>query len=245
MPGGRWWSLPPMNRRSSVLPANSAGLVAKTFAVYAKDIRIEFRNRYATSVVLMFAVTTLAMISFSVGQASLDPQLLAALFWIALFFSAMAGLSAVFVREEESGTALTLRLKADPTAVFLGKLLFNFTLLALVTIVLTPLFFVMTDASTGQIWAFILVLLLGVIGLCSATTLIGAIIARAAFRGALFSVLSFPILIILLLMLVTATTRALAEQPIGEMLMELQGLVAYAVVMLTGSLLLFRFVWRE
>ena len=227
------------------MPVNSAGLVAKTIAVYAKDVRLEFRNRYATSVVLMFAITTLAMISFSIGQAGLGPRLLAALFWIAIFFSAMAGLSASFVREEESGTALALRLKADPTAVYLGKLLFNLTLLSLVTAVVTPLFFVLTDASTEKIGAFVVVLALGVIGLCAATTLIGAIIAKAAVKGALFSVLSFPILITLLLMLVAASARVLDGFSFSFIFVELQGLLAYSVVMITASLLLFRFVWRE
>ncbi len=227
------------------MPVNSAGLAAKTVAVYAKDLRVELRNRYATSIVLMFAITTLAMISFSVGQASLGPRLLAALFWIVVFFSAMAGLSAAFVREEESGTALALRLKADPTAVYLGKLLFNLTLLSLVTAVVTPLFFVLTDASADHIGAFVVILVLGVIGLCAATTLIGAIIAKAAVKGALFSVLSFPILITLLLMLVAASARVLDGQSFGAIFVELQGLFAYSVVMITASLLLFRFVWRE
>lgn len=227
------------------MPVNSAGLAAKTIAVFAKDIRIEFRNRYATSVVLMFAVTTLAMISFSVGQAGLGPRLLAALFWIVIFFSAMAGLSAAFVREEESGTALALRLKADPTAVYLGKLLFNFALLSVVAAVVTPLFFVLTDASSDHIGVFVVILVLGVIGLCAASTLIGAIIAKAAVKGALFSVLSFPILITLLLMLVTASARVFDGGSFAAIRMELQGLFAYSVVMITASMLLFRFVWRE
>lgn len=227
------------------MPVNSAGLAAKTIAVFAKDIRIEFRNRYTTSVVLMFAVTTLAMISFSVGQAGLGPRLLAALFWIVIFFSAMAGLSAAFVREEESGTALALRLKADPTAVYLGKLLFNFALLSVVAVVVTPLFFVLTDASSDHIGAFVVILVLGVIGLCAASTLIGAIIAKAAVKGALFSVLSFPILITLLLMLVTASARVFDGGSFAAIRMELQGLFAYSVVMITASMLLFRFVWRE
>jgi heme exporter protein B len=194
---------------------------------------------------LMFAVTTLAMISFSVGQAGLGPRLLAALFWIVIFFSAMAGLSAAFVREEESGTALALRLKADPTAVYLGKLLFNFALLSVVAAVVTPLFFVLTDASSDHIGAFVVILVLGVIGLCAASTLIGAIIAKAAVRGALFSVLSFPILITLLLMLVTASARVFDGGSFAAIRMELQGLFAYSVVMITASMLLFRFVWRE
>jgi heme exporter protein B len=227
------------------LPERSAGLTAKIFAVYSKDIRMELRSRYAVNAILMFGITTLAMVSFSLGQAGLPPAVLSALFWIIMFFSATAGLSLVFVREEESGTALALRLAADPTAVYLGKLFFNFTLLALMTLIITPVFFMFTDAPTDHLGPFIIVEVLGVIGLCGATTLVAAIISRAAIKGALFAVLSFPILITLLLMLVIAGTKILDGKGLGELVPEIQGLIAYSVVMITASLLLFKFVWQD
>src|SRR5512145_1556138 len=113
----------------------------------------------------MFGVTTLVVVSFSLGQAGLPPKLLSALFWIVMFFSAMSGLAHVFIREEESGTALVLKLRAEPDAIYWGKLIFNFTLLSIMTVIITPMFFIFTDAPTGNIGAFIIVLLLGVIGL--------------------------------------------------------------------------------
>jgi len=226
------------------LPTDSAGLTTKLFAVLSKDVRLEFRTRYAFNTILMFGVTTLAMISFSLGQSNLPVNLLAAIFWIVIFFSAMAALSQVFVREEEAQTALALRLTADPSAVYLGKLLFNFGLLGLISFVVTPLFFVLTDAPTGRIDLFVLVLVLGVIGLCAATTLVAAIISKAAVRGSLFAVMCFPILVLPLLMLVKATEVALAGGAIIDMAAPLQGLIAYAAIMVTASLMLFKFVWR-
>ena len=134
---------------------------------------------------------------------------------------------------------------ADPTAVYLGKLFFNLTLLAMMTVIITPVFFIFTDAPTDNLGLFVLVDILGVIGLCAATTLVAAIISRAAIKSALFAVLSFPVLITLLLMLVTATSKILAGEAIAGIFAELQGLVAYSVVMITASLLLFKFVWQE
>jgi heme exporter protein B len=227
------------------LPGKSAGSLSEAFAVYQKDLRLELRSKYAVNAIFMFAVTTLAMVSFSVGQSNLAPNLLAALYWIVLFFSAMAGLAQVFVREEESGTALALRLSAHPTAVFLGKLLFNFTLLVFLTVLITPMFFIFTDATAGNPYLLALVVALGVVGLCGSTTLVAAIIARTAVRGALFAVLSFPILVFLLLLLVSASTRVFAGDGFGGILPELQGLLAYDVVMITASFMLFRFVWQE
>ncbi len=227
------------------MPKSSSGLVSKTLAVFAKDVRLELRTRYALNAILMFAVTTLVAVSFSVGQSGLPPKLLAALFWIVMLFSAMSGLAQAFIREEEAGTALTLRLMADPDPVYIGKLLFNFSLLTVMATLITPIFFIFTDAPASGIATFILVLALGVIGLCSATTLVAAIIAKASVKGALFAVLSFPILMPLLLVLVSATEKVLDGGAIGDIATEIQFLVAYGVVMVTGSVLLFKFVWQE
>ncbi len=227
------------------MPQRSAGWVSKAVAVYAKDLRLELRNRYALNAILMFAVTTLAVVSFSLGQSGLSPKLQAALFWIVVFFSAMSGLAQVFIREEESGTALALRLLADPDPVFMGKLLFNFSLLALMTMIVTPLFFIFTDAPAEHALTFIPVLALGVIGLSGATTIVAAIISRASVKGALFAVLSFPILMPLLMALVGATETVFDGGGLMAVSSELQFLTAYSVVMITASIMLFKFVWQD
>ena len=227
------------------MPQSNSGLVSRLLAVYAKDLRVELRTRYALSAILMFGITSLAVVSFSLGQAGLSPSVLAALLWIVMFFSATAGLAQAFVREEESGTGLTLRLKADPDAVYWGKLFYNVTLLVLMALIIVPLFFAFTDAASEQPTALVVLVALGVIGLCAAMTLVGAIVARAAFRGALFAVLAFPVLIPLLLGLISGTAKVLGGQGLAAAWAEVRFLLAYGVVMITGSVLLFRFVWKD
>ena len=227
------------------MPKSSSGLISKALAVYAKDFRLELRTKYAMNAILMFGITTLSVVSFSLGQSGLPPKLLAALFWVVMFFSAMSGLAQVFIREEETGTALALKLTADPDPIYFGKLFFNLTLLTVMTVIITPIFFVFTDAPTGNLPLFTLVLILGILGLCGATTLVAAIIARASVKGALFAVLSFPILLPLLMVLVGATEKVLTGETFGVISAELQFLFAFAVVMITGSVLLFKFVWLD
>ena len=146
------------------MPRNSAGLAAKTFAVYIKDLRMELRTRNALNAILMFGVTTLAIVSFSLGQSNLSAELLAALFWIIVFFSAMSGLAQTFIREEESGTSLALKLTADPDSIYIGKFLYNLTLMTTISLIITPLFFIFTDAPTDNLLNFILLLDIGNIG---------------------------------------------------------------------------------
>lgn len=222
-----------------------SGLISSAFAVFAKDLRLELRTKYALNTIMMFGITTLAVVSFSLGQQGLPTHLLAALYWIVVFFSAMAALAQVFTREEDTGTAMVLRLNAEPLAVFVGKLSFNLVLLSTLTALVTPLFFILTDAPTGNILLFVLTVLLGVLALCAATTLVAAIISKAAVKGALFAVLSFPILILPLVLLVKASDSALQGMGLAEIHAPIQALSAYIIVMTVASLMLFRFVWKE
>ena len=228
------------------LPKSSAGLISRSLAVYFKDLRLEFRTRSALNAILMFGITTVSVVSFSLGQSGLPPKLLSALFWVILFFSAMSGLAQIFIREEETGTALALKLTAEPDAVFIGKLFFNLTLLVVMTIIVTPMFFIFTDAPTENVLSFLVILILGISSLCTATTIVGAIIAKASNTGgALFAVLSFPVLLPLLMVLVPASEKIFDNQTLAETGSEIQFLFAYVVVMTTISVLLFKFVWRE
>lgn len=227
------------------MPKSSAGLLSRSLAVYFKDMRLELRTRSALNAILMFGVTTLAVVSFSLGQSNLSPKIMSALFWVIMFFSAMSGLAQTFIREEETGTSLALKLTADADSIYLGKLFFNLTLLTMMTLIITPMFFIFTDAPTNNLFPFLVVLVLGVFGLVSATTIVAAIIAKASTKGALFAVLSFPILMVLLMSLVSASEKIFDNQTLADTSSEVQFLIAYVVVMTTASILLFKFVWRE
>ena len=111
--------------------------------------------------------------------------------------------------------------------------------------VITPLFFIFTDAIAGNLPACVMTLLLGVVGLCGASTLVAAIISRAAMKGALFAVLSFPLMITLMILLVSGTAKAMEGATLADIGPELQALLAYGVIMITASLLLFRHVWED
>ena len=125
----------------------SSGWTTKALAVLTKDIRTELRTRYSLNALFMFAFTTLVVISFSLGQLSLNVQVLSALYWIIVFFSAMSALAGVFVKEEDTKTAQTLRLFARPSVVYAGKLAYNVLLLTILCVMVTPLYVVFMNVS--------------------------------------------------------------------------------------------------
>ena len=216
---------------------------AEVLAVCRKEIQSELRTRYALNAVVLFAVTSVVMIGFATSLSSPDGRTLAALFWVVVFFSAMSALSGVFVKEEESGTVLALKLAARADAVFFGKLAFNLLLLAALVVLVTPLFLLLVGMEVYDWPVFLAVLGLGTFGLAGATTIVAAIVARTAVRGALFAVLSFPILLPLLIAAIGATQAALDPVGAASAAAEIRLLIAYGVAMVTASWLLFEFVW--
>ena len=110
------------------------------FLIFQKDVLQEFKTRYAVNAILLFAVVTLVSVSFSIGTFSASAEIKCALLWIILFFSAMSGLSHIFIREEEKHTADTLKLVTLPTSIFLGKFIFNFLLFIALQVIIVLLF---------------------------------------------------------------------------------------------------------
>lgn len=226
---------------------SSSNLAREALAILSKDVKSEFRTRYALSAVLLFAVTALAVVSFSVSPYSLDAPAQSAFLWTVLFFSAMSGLSRSFVREEESHTAMALRMCAAPEAVFIGKLLFNVALQGAVAVIVLPLFLVLLDIQGAHLGLFAAAAALGTLALASSSTIIAAIVSRANAKGALFAVLAFPVTLPGLSSAIRATTVALrgAGSGVGTARGDLLALAAYSALMIASSLLLFDYVWND
>lgn len=217
-----------------------------TYALVEKDIRSEVRTRYAFNALLMFVVTAVSTILFALRSDNPSTALLSGMYWVVIFFTAMSGLSRIFVSEEERGTVLVLQLIASPTVIYFGKLLFNAALTLVLTTAVTILYVLFFPGFVINSYEILfLTVLLGSLGFAASATIIAAIIAKAGARGTLYPVLSLPVLIPLLITVMNATARALAGEPLVNALGELQVLLGYLLVMVGGSYLLFDYVWKD
>lgn len=219
--------------------------MGKAWLIFRKDIQQEFKTRYALNAIFLFAIVTLTAVSFSIGAFSAGPEILSALLWIILFFSSMSGLAHIFVREEETHTADTLKLVTTSSSVFLGKLLFNIILLFSVELLVVPLFMGVMNFVIYDGWVFMLSLFFGSFGLAGGGTIVAAIIAKSNTKGALFTVLAFPILLPVIVSGISAARKAATDSILVSATSELQALFAFAVVIITAGILLFDFIWNE
>jgi heme exporter protein B len=242
---------------------------SEAWAVFTKDLRSELRTKAALGALLVFALTTIVLISFTIVTTGLGldtkvvarPEeairlgksiyesvktearcsLLSSLYWVILFFSAMAGIPRVFVKEEEMRTAGALRLAARPSAVFAGKLSFNILLMMLVAFLALGPFTLLMNPEVTNWPLFLGHALAGAAGMAAGASLLGAIVARAGSNGYLMVVLGFGPLLPILILAINGTTAALY----GSGGNNLAGLVSYlvAVSILSGGL--FEKVWAE
>ncbi|MBI2428696.1 MAG: heme exporter protein CcmB [Ignavibacteriales bacterium] len=195
---------------------------------------------------MMFVVTTLSMVMFSLGSNTVPYEILSGMLWIVIFFSAMSGLSRTFVTEEERGTSLTLRLLTKAANVYIGKLIYNTVLITSLSVFIALLYQLVIDDFQIQTQSiFWMTILLGSIGLAAASTILAAIIAKANTKGTLFPVLAFPILLPLLLECIKTTVLAVEGAFFVEAIKDFQILISFIIVMIAASLMVFEFVWND
>lgn len=215
-------------------------------ALFFKDVSSELRTRYALNALVMFVVTSIAITLFAVAAETSSSLVLAGVLWILIFFSSMSGLSRTFVSEEERGTTLLLQLLAIPSVIFRGKLLFNILLMLFLNILTVVLYMVLVDDFIVKNFGiFVLTIFLGTLCLATSSTILAAIVAKANTKGTLYPVLSFPILLPLLISVISLTKLAVEGAEWSKTIQDFQVLIAYLIIALTASLLLFDFIWKE
>ena len=220
-------------------------LIQNSIAVFKKDLRIEFRTRFAMNTVLAFVIASLLLILFTLRAQSLDPTPKSGLVWIIILFAALSALGRSFITETDRHTYDLLRIYASGIVVYIGKLIYNIVFSLFINIIIFIFYMFLMDLSIQSIPAFLIMLMLGTIGLSSVSTMTAAIVSQADRKGAVFSVLSIPLFIPLILLLSRITRSAFVEGSLNGFQSDVFALIGFCGVTITTGVLLFDFIWDE
>ncbi|MGQ9818894.1 MAG: heme exporter protein CcmB [Candidatus Kapaibacteriales bacterium] len=216
------------------------------FAVAHKDIQVELRTRYSISVALLFTLITATILNFSIPTRFINETVYTGMLWTVMFFASMTGMSRSFVSEEEKGTTLLLRVISSPISVFYGKFVFNVIFSLLINFASVVFFMIFFDQITFKYYGiFLLVIFTASLGVATSSTIIGAIISRATTKGALFPILSVPILIPLITIGIEATYYSIIGKECQTILRDIVLMFGFTGLLLSLSSLVFDYVWRE
>jgi heme exporter protein B len=218
-------------------------LLTETLELFGKELRLEWRRRYALSGVLLYVVSTVFVIYIIVGE-KIGPAIWAALFWIIVLFASVNAVAKSFVQENVQRQLYYYTL-ASPSSVILSKMLYNSLLLTFISILSFFAFSFIMDSPVKNYGLFCFVLVMGSIAFAITFTFIAAISSKAAQSATLMAILSFPLVIPILMTLTRLTKISLRLMTDTEYYKDI--LILASIDMILGALVfvLFPYLWRD
>lgn len=222
------------------------GFLTKVWAIVVKDVAAELHTREMISAMLVFSVLSLLIFSFALDlRGAVARAAGPGVLWATVAFAGTLGLSRSLAREQQSGCIDGLLLApVDRSAIFFGKALGNLIFMAIVEVVLLPLFSALFDVPL-LLPGVLLVLVLGTLGYAAVGTLLASIAVNTRAREVMLPVLLLPLAVPLLIAAVQATGGLVEGATLGEVGGWLQLLVVYDLLVVAASMLTYNYVVEE
>jgi heme exporter protein B len=216
---------------------------SETLQLLNKELRLEWRRRYAISGVLLYVVSTVFIVYIIVGE-KIGPAVWAALFWIIVLFASVNAVAKSFVQENEQRQLYYYTL-ASPSAVILSKMIYNTLLLSFISILSYAAFSLIMDSPVKEHGLFWFILLMGSMAFAITFTFISAISSKARQSATLMAILSFPLVIPILMTLTRLTKISLRLMTDTEYYRDI--FILLGIDMILGALVfvLFPYLWRD
>ncbi len=217
--------------------------LTETKHLFLKEIRLELRQKYAISGILLYVISTVFVVYITLGQ-QVGGAVWAALFWIIVLFASVNAIAKSFVQESPKRQLYYYSL-ANPSSVILAKMLYNSLLLLAISFLAFGVFLIVVGNPVKDSLLFYQILALGSIGFSITFTFISAISAKASQSATLMAILSFPIIIPMLLVLMRLTKIALHLMTDTAYYKDMLILLCIDVILGALAFILFPYLWRD
>ncbi|HEY49765.1 MAG TPA: ABC transporter permease [Dehalococcoidia bacterium] len=221
-------------------------LFTRVFAIFWKDLLSELRTKEVATSVLVFALLVVVIFNFAFESGEDTIGLVApGILWVAFTFAGVLGLNHTFATEKENSSLEGLMLcPVERYVIYLGKLAGSFTFMLVVAAIITPIFLVLFNLPLC-LPRLALIIVLATVGFTSVGTLFSALSAHTKAREIMLPILFLPVVVPVLIAAVKATGVVLDGGAWSDMSTWLQILVAFDIIFLVVSVLVFEFVIEE
>ena len=219
----------------------------KVAAIVGKDLATEIRTKEMFSAMFVFSLLIIFIFNFAFDLRAENLQALApGVLWVAITFAGQLGLSRSFILERDRGVLDGLLLTpVDRSAIYFGKMIGNVLFISVVEIFILPFFVVLFNQPLGALPLLVGVVVLGTIGLAGVGTLFSAMAVHTRAREVLLPIMLFPVIVPLILAAVRLTGAILDGTPFEEVSHWLALMVAFDVIFIAASFMLFEYVVEE
>ena len=215
----------------------------KVIELVLKDVRLNWRERYAIYSLLLYVLCTsyVAYLSF---EGIINDRSWIALFWIIVLFAAMNASLQSFKRELNY-QALFFYTIARPRVIIIAKIIYNSGLLIFLNLVSYILYSTFLGNPISNTTTFVLCIVIASSAIASLLTLIAAIASKTNNNGGIMAVLSMPLLFPILINLIKTSEICIIENEFYLVDNQILFLFLLNIATVLLSYLLFPYLWRD
>lgn len=192
----------------------------------------------------LFSTAFICYLTFSLKQNQITPLVWSALFWITILFTVINTVAKSFIGEKR-GRDIYYYSITSPETIILSKVIYNFLLTIMLSFTGFFLFILLLKNPVSDVSLFLLVIVLGAMGFSTSLTLLSGIASKANNSHILMSVLSFPLIISVLLIVIKVTKNCIDGLDRSVSTNDLLTLLAINCLVAVTSYLLFPYIWRS
>ena len=192
---------------------------------------------------MLYVLSSCFVVYLVLGQ-KVGGALWAVLFWIIVLFASVNAITKSFIQEDQKRQLYYYTLMR-PSVVIVSKIIYNAFLLLLINLLAFLCFAFITGNPIKYLSLFLQIIVLGSLGFAIAFTFVSAISSKAQQSATLMTILSFPVIIPILLILMRLTKIALGLMSDSAYYKDVLILIALDVILFSLSLLLFPLLWRD
>jgi heme exporter protein B len=218
----------------------------QVFAITWKDTLSETRTREIILSVLVFTILVIVIFNFAfTGGAETMTLIAPGILWVTFAFAGVLSLTRSFVPEKEEGCLEGMMVSpVGRDVIYVGKMLASLLFMFVIEAIALPIFVVFFNLNVLSP-ELIVITILTTIGFVGVGTLFSALAVNTKAREMVLPILFFPIVAPILIAAVNASQLVLSGESWSKISNWLQIMVAFDVIFLVVSFLVFAFVIEE
>ena len=207
-----------------------------------KDVKVELRQAYAISGILLFGAVMVFIVFKSFNEFSKQEWSL--LLWIIVLFGGLNAIVKSFL-QEDSGTYIYYYTVLDPLELIVAKMIYNFFLMIILFSLITLLMILFGGNPISDYTLFFTGAFLGLLGISTVFTMVSSIASAGSNASMLMSILALPLVLPILLSLIKITAvafRLIQDTTVDKDVMLLLGIDG---ILIGAGIILFPLVWKS
>ena len=209
-----------------------------------KELLLEFRQKATIGGVLVYIIGTV-FVSALCFKGKLDKPTWNALFWVITLFTSVT-ISGKSFFKETGGQALFNFLHYTPQQFIISKIIYNMIFMLCLSFITFFFYVFFIKNEVENMGLFVIILILASTGLAGVLSLMSAIASKASGNFAIMSILSFPVLLPIILVVIHLSKQAIdGIEWAGLGFDFLVILTALNILTIALSFILFPYLWRD